>query len=112
MARAGRTVNTPRPHPYRHHLLAELGFTSRLVDDELHATGAITPPMHVPGTSRLRISILACWADMVGGMLTMRAIAPRAPVTLELDVHLYRPRRPGGGCARSAGSPRPGARSP
>jgi acyl-coenzyme A thioesterase PaaI-like protein len=95
-------VNAPRPHPYRHHLLAELGFTSRLAGDELHATGAITPPMHVPGTSRLRISILACWADMVGGMLTMRAIAPRAPVTLELDVHLYRP-APAGGRVRAVG---------
>jgi acyl-coenzyme A thioesterase PaaI-like protein len=89
-------VNTPRPHPHRHHLLAELGFTSRLVGDELHGTGAITPPMHVPGTAGLRISILASWADMVGGMLTMRAITPRAPVTLELDVHQYRPAPTGG----------------
>ena len=92
----------PRPHPYRHHLLAELGFTSRLVGDELHGTSAITPPMHVPGTSRLRISVLASWADMVGGMLTMRAITPRAPVTLELDVHLYRP-APAGGRAHAVG---------
>ena len=95
-------MNTPRPHPHRHHLLAELGFTSRLVGDELHGTGAITPPMHVPGTTALRISILASWADMVGGMLTMRAITPRAPVTLELDVHLYRP-APTGGRVRAVG---------
>jgi acyl-coenzyme A thioesterase PaaI-like protein len=74
----------------RHHLLAELGFTSRQVDGELHGTGAISPPMHVPGTTYLRTSILASWADMLGGMLTMWAITPRAPVTLELDVHLYR----------------------
>ena len=85
----------------RHHLLAELGFTSRLVGDELHGTGAITPPMHVPGTSRLRISVLASWADMVGGMLTMRAIA-RAPVTLDLDVHLYRS-APAGGRVQAVG---------
>jgi acyl-coenzyme A thioesterase PaaI-like protein len=74
-----------------HHLLAELGFTSRQVGGELHGTGSITPPMHVPGTARLRTSILASWADMLGGTLTMQAITPRAPVTLELDVHLYRP---------------------
>jgi acyl-coenzyme A thioesterase PaaI-like protein len=84
-------VDAPRHHPHRHHLLAELGFTSRLVGGELHGTGAIAPPMHVPGTSLLRTSILATWADMLGGTLTMRAITPRVPVTLELDVHLYRP---------------------
>lgn len=81
----------PRAPARRRHLLSELGFSSRQVGDEMHATGAIAPPMHVPGTSCLRISILASWADMIGGALTMRAITPRAPVTLELDVHLYRP---------------------
>jgi acyl-coenzyme A thioesterase PaaI-like protein len=83
-------VDAPRGQPHRHHLLTELGFTSRLVGDELHGTGAIAPPMHVPGTSLLRASVLATWADMLGGMLTMRAITPRMPVTLELDVHLFR----------------------
>ena len=88
--------------PHRHHLLAELGFTSRQVGGELHATGAIAPPMHVPGTSLLRTSILATWADMIGGTLTMRAITPRAPVTLELDVHLHRP-PPSAGRLRAVG---------
>jgi acyl-coenzyme A thioesterase PaaI-like protein len=95
-------VDTPRPHPRRRHLLAEFGFSSRLVGAELHGTGAIAPAMHVPGTSLLRTSILATWADMVGGTLTMRAIAPRAPVTLELDVHLYRP-APSEGRVRAVG---------
>jgi acyl-coenzyme A thioesterase PaaI-like protein len=84
-------VDAPRHHPHRHHLLSELGFTSRLVGGELHGSGAIAPPMHVPGTSLLRTSILATWADMLGGTMTMRAITPRVPVTLELDVQLYRP---------------------
>jgi acyl-coenzyme A thioesterase PaaI-like protein len=92
-----RPDRVPRhPPAHRHHLLAELGFTSRLVGAELHGTGAIAPTMHVPGTSHLRISILATWADMLGGTLTMRAITPRVPVTLELDVHLYRPPPPAG----------------
>jgi acyl-coenzyme A thioesterase PaaI-like protein len=89
-------VDEPRHHapshraPH-HHLLSELGFTSRQVGGELHGTGTIAPAMHVPGTSLLRASILATWADMLGGTLTMRAITPRVPVTLELDVHLFRP---------------------
>jgi acyl-coenzyme A thioesterase PaaI-like protein len=95
-------VGTPLPDAPRHHLLAELGFTSRDVGGELHGTGAITPPMYVPGTSLLRTSILAVWADMVGGMLTGRVIAPRVPVTLELDVHLYRP-PPSAGRLRAVG---------
>jgi acyl-coenzyme A thioesterase PaaI-like protein len=95
-------VDAPRRHPHRHHLLAELGFTSRLVGGELHGTGAIAPAMHVPGTSLLRASILATWADMLGGTLTMRAITPRVPVTLELDVQLYRP-APSAGRLRAVG---------
>jgi acyl-coenzyme A thioesterase PaaI-like protein len=51
----------------------------------------ITPEMHVPGTSRLRTSILAVWADTLIGLLASQATAPRVPVTLELDVHLYCP---------------------
>jgi acyl-coenzyme A thioesterase PaaI-like protein len=95
-------VDARRDQPHRHHLLAELGFTSRQVGGELHGTGAIAPTMHVPGTSRLRTSILASWADMLGGTLTMRAITPRAPVTLELDVQLYRP-APSAGRLRAVG---------
>lgn len=83
-------MGAPR-HRGPHHLLSELGFTSRQAGGELHGTGAISPPMHVPGTCVLRASILASWADMLGATLTMRAITPRVPVTLELDVHLYRP---------------------
>jgi acyl-coenzyme A thioesterase PaaI-like protein len=83
-------------------MLAELGFTTRQVGAELHGTGAIAPQMHVPGTARLRTSILASWADMLGGTLTMRAITPRVPVTLELDVHLHRP-PPSAGRLRAVG---------
>jgi hypothetical protein len=41
----------------------------------------------VPGTSRLRTSILATWADNLAGLLAVYAMAPRVPVTLDLDVH-------------------------
>jgi acyl-coenzyme A thioesterase PaaI-like protein len=95
-------MDAPRHQPHRRHLLSELGFTSRQVGGELQGTGAIAPPMHVPGTSVLRTSILASWADMLGGTLTMRVITPRVPVTLELDVHLYRP-APSAGRLRAVG---------
>ena len=58
--------------------------------------------MRVPGTDCLRASILASWADMLCGLLSMRAFAGRVSVTLELDVHLYRP-APGSGTVTAVG---------
>ena len=84
------------------HVLTELGFATRRVGDELHGTASITPQMHVPGSSHLRTSILATWADNLAGLLAAYAIAPRVPVTLELDVHLYRP-APAAGLVRGVG---------
>jgi acyl-coenzyme A thioesterase PaaI-like protein len=78
------------------HILQELGFAVRPDGEELHGTASVTPYMHVPGTACLRASILASWADMLLGLLSMRAFAGRVSVTLELDVHLYRP-APGSG---------------
>jgi acyl-coenzyme A thioesterase PaaI-like protein len=77
--------------PRRPHILQELGFAVRPDGEELHGTASVTPYMHVPGTTCLRASILASWADMLLGLLSMRAFAGRVSVTLELDVHLYRP---------------------
>lgn len=89
-------VGTARAEEAPRHVLNELGFTTRRAGEELLGTAAITPLMHVPGTSHLRVSILAAWADMLTGLLATRVMAPRVPVTLELDVHLYRP-APGAG---------------
>ncbi|MCX5045432.1 PaaI family thioesterase [Aldersonia sp. NBC_00410] len=75
----------------RIHILRELGFTTRKVGDDLHGAAVITPEMHVPGTNQLRTSILAIWADMLAGLLATVVMGPRVPVTLELDVNLYRP---------------------
>jgi acyl-coenzyme A thioesterase PaaI-like protein len=77
--------------PRRPHLLQELGFTVRQDGEALRGTATVTPFMHVPGASSLRASILATWADMLCGLLAMRALADRVSVTLELDVQLYRP---------------------
>lgn len=73
------------------HILSELGFSTRRVGEELHGSASVTSQMHVPGTSRVRTSVLAAWADLLTGLLATQVIAPRVPVTLELDVHLYRP---------------------
>jgi acyl-coenzyme A thioesterase PaaI-like protein len=88
--------------PRRSHLLQELGFAVRQDGETLHGTASITPYMHVPGTDCLRASILASWADMLCGLLSMRAFGGRVSVTLELDVHLYRP-APGWGTVTATG---------
>lgn len=84
------------------HILSELAFATRRVGDELHGTASITPYMHVPGTSRLRTSILAAWADTLAGLLAVGVMGPRVPVTLDLDVHLFRP-APASGTVRGVG---------
>lgn len=73
------------------HLLSELGHVVTRVGEELHATASVSTQMHVPGVPHLRTSILAIWADILSGLLVAEALAPRVPVTVELDVHLYRP---------------------
>jgi acyl-coenzyme A thioesterase PaaI-like protein len=88
--------------PRRQHILLELGFATARAGDELHGAATITPQMHVPGTERLRTSVLATWTDTVTGLLAALTLGPRVPVTLELDVHLYRP-APGSGEVRAVG---------
>ncbi|MGW0181122.1 PaaI family thioesterase [Nocardia sp. NPDC003345] len=97
------TVETgTEPSRRRRHILLELGFATTLRGDELHGSAIITPQMHVPGTGRLRTSVLATWTDTVTGLLAALTLGPRVPVTLELDVHLYRP-APGAGEIRAVG---------
>jgi acyl-coenzyme A thioesterase PaaI-like protein len=88
--------------PRRPHMLQELGFAVRQDGEDLRGTASVTPYMRVPGTECLRASILASWADMVCGLLSMRAFAGQVSVTLELDVHLYRP-APGSGTVTAVG---------
>ena len=96
--------------PRRPHILRELGFAVRPDGEELHGTASVTPYMQVPGTTCLRASILASWADMLCGLLSMRAFSGRVSVTLELDVHLYRP-APGSGTVTAVGRPVKAGRS-
>jgi acyl-coenzyme A thioesterase PaaI-like protein len=80
----------PQPETDRvAHALADVGLVIGAVGEELHGTAEVLPTMWVPGTSALRVSMLATWADTMLGLLAVRALAPRVPVTLELDIHLF-----------------------
>jgi acyl-coenzyme A thioesterase PaaI-like protein len=92
----------PPGRPARSHVLQALGWGVTRAGDELHGSGQVVPEMHVPGTAHLRTSILVAWADTVAGLLAADVIGPRVPVTLELDVHLYRP-APASGVVRGVG---------
>ena len=78
-------------HRRSEHILRELGFGVRPVGDELTGSAPIVAEMFVPGTEVLRTSILAVWLDTVAGVRAADALAPKAPVTLGLDLHLDRP---------------------
>ena len=84
------------------HVAHELGWEVRRDGEELVGLGPVTPEMCVPGTEHLRMSILALWADILAGLLAVVVVRPHVPVTLELDVHLFRP-PPGSGLVRGTG---------
>lgn len=71
------------------HVIHELGFAPMRGEGEYRGSAVITPEMWVPGTEQIHLSILATWADMATGFLAVDLMAPRIPVTLELDVHVY-----------------------
>jgi acyl-coenzyme A thioesterase PaaI-like protein len=106
MAQAERMTASAEGHAdvvaERRHVLQDLGWEVVRSDDGLRGTAVVAPEMHVPGTGHLRTSILAIWADVLAGHLAVDTISPRVPVTLELDVHLYRP-APGGGTITGSG---------
>ncbi|MFB4309412.1 hotdog domain-containing protein [Actinomadura sp. GTD37] len=83
------TIGSESPAPK--HLLDELGFATWKDGGDLRGSASITPVMHVPGAPHLRTSVLAAWADILTGLLATQVTTPRVPVTLELDVQLYRP---------------------
>jgi acyl-coenzyme A thioesterase PaaI-like protein len=90
---------------HRRHMLTELQFDVRrelAETGELTGEAELTPFMHVPGTPHLRTSILIMWADMLGGLLSLVSMRPRIPVTVQLDVHLFRP-APGSGRLAAVG---------
>jgi acyl-coenzyme A thioesterase PaaI-like protein len=82
------------------HILIDLGLVVGRSGDGIVGTAQTVPEMWVPGTTCLRTSILAAWVDHVSGLAAIDVLAPRVPVTLELDVHVYE-RLPADGTVRA-----------
>ena len=70
-------------------VLPELALTIVAVGDELHGAFPVLDTMCTPGTDVVRPSVAATQADAILGLHAIRALAPRLPVTLDLDVHLF-----------------------
>jgi acyl-coenzyme A thioesterase PaaI-like protein len=68
----------------------------------LVGTVSITESMWTPGTTSLRTSIVAAWADQLCGLLAATILVPRVPVTIQLDVQLIAP-APGSGLVTGTG---------
>ncbi len=79
-------VDTGRPDS---HIMLDLGLVTSRSGDDVRGVAPVVPEMWVPGTASLRTSILATWVDHVCGLAAIGVMAPRVPVTLELDVHVY-----------------------
>jgi acyl-coenzyme A thioesterase PaaI-like protein len=83
-----QTISTVMTHG---HIFAELGWNVRAVGDEVHGEADVIAALLVPGAERLRVSVLAAWADHLMGLVAAQIVAPRVPATLELDVQLLDP---------------------
>lgn len=70
------------------HIVTELGLHLTGGDGALHAHAEVSPHVCVPGTSTLRTSVLATWADVLAGTVAGDALNPRIPLTLDLEVQL------------------------
>jgi acyl-coenzyme A thioesterase PaaI-like protein len=81
----------PHPGDIENHIVRELGFGVAPVGGQFHGSARVVPEMWVPGTTAVRTSILAAWADIVAGYLAIGLFDPGVPVTLDLDVQLYQP---------------------
>jgi acyl-coenzyme A thioesterase PaaI-like protein len=79
------------PGDLERHIMRELGFGVAEFGDEMHGSAHVVPEMWAPGTTALRTSIVAAWADVVAGHIAIGLFDPGVPVTLDLDVHLHRP---------------------
>src|SRR4051794_18772127 len=79
-----RDALTAQQESPRGSLIAEMGLTSELVGDELISAAPVTPEMCFLGTGILRASIVAAWTDTMVGFLSINAVQPRVPVTVDL----------------------------
>lgn len=83
-------LGAPGPNP-RGNIISDLGLDLELDGDQLLGRVQVFPQLLVPGTDCLRISVMAAYVDVLTGVLCLDAFAGRVPVTLDLDVQLFRP---------------------
>ena len=77
------------------HIVSELGLQTYAAGETFAGRADVLPEACVPGTEALRTSVLATWADIVTGYAAMLAVAPRIPLTLDLEVQVVEPARAG-----------------
>jgi acyl-coenzyme A thioesterase PaaI-like protein len=73
------------------HIVAEMGFTVAVDGPGAVGRAEIFPEVCVPGSATLRTSVLATWVDVVTGWLAVASMAPRIPLTLDLEVQVVEP---------------------
>lgn len=74
-------------------IFREFGLVIEAREDDLWGEAPISSGMHLDDSGALRMAMLVTWADMIFGVIAIKAIAPSVPVTLEMDIHLFRPVR-------------------
>lgn len=84
------TSTSTSPGERRPHVLGDLGIVVSEDGDALRSTMELSKYMAFPGTTSLRASVIATWADALLGLVAIRHIAPGLAVTLELEVDLFR----------------------
>ncbi|WP_426573955.1 hotdog domain-containing protein [Aquihabitans sp. McL0605] len=77
------------------HIVAQLGLRVDHTDHGVGGRGLVLPEACIPGTDVLRTSVLATWSDVVTGHAAGDTIAPRIPLTLDLEIQLVTPIRVG-----------------
>jgi acyl-coenzyme A thioesterase PaaI-like protein len=77
------------------HVVGELGLRVFKEDGLVFGRGEALAEASVPGTDVLRTSVLATWADVLTGCVAGEAVAPRIPLTLDLEVQVVAPVRTG-----------------
>lgn len=73
------------------HIVAELGLTVAVDGPTATGQALVVPELCIPGTDALRTSVIATWADVITGTLCILALAPRIPLTLDLEVQVLEP---------------------
>ena len=83
-------------------VVAELGLRCTSVAEVAYGNAEVQPTVCIPGAGVIRTSVLATWADVLTGAVAGRAINPRIPLTLDLEVQLRGLAREGDRIAASA----------